>query len=54
MGFIRVGEGAPRDEGESQQHRGGVCSGKGESDDVSEEMRVGRGRYWLGRKPVLR
>lgn len=21
---------------------------------VSEEMRVGRGRYWLGRKPVLR
>lgn len=33
MGFIRVGEGAPSAEGESQQQRGEVCSGKGESDD---------------------
>lgn len=33
MGFIRVGEGALRDEGESQHHREEVCSGKGESDD---------------------
>lgn len=33
MGFIRVGEGAPSAEGESQEQRGEVCSGKGESDD---------------------
>lgn len=33
MGFIGVGEGTSDDEGESQQHRGEVCIGKGESDD---------------------
>lgn len=32
-GSFEWGEGAPRDEGESQQHRGGVCSGKRESED---------------------